>query len=117
MWSHLVLFQDHKPFVTWDSMSIEDAPTSVCRNRSRKSVRESGSRRMAVLCHNEQHVGWDVLFEHRNDPHSFALPPCPFRLDLHHTFHTRYIMTEAAPLPILRLLHQPALHRIAMHVA
>jgi hypothetical protein len=45
MWSHLVLFQDHKPFVTWDfGLLIEDVPTSVCRSRSGESVRESDRR-------------------------------------------------------------------------
>jgi hypothetical protein len=47
----------------------------------------------------------------------FSLARCPFRLNLNHTFRPRQVVAVAAPLPILRLFHQPALHRIPVHVA
>ena len=58
--------------------------------------------------------GWDA-----QQPAQLCLPTRagPERLDLHGSFNTRQVMPEAAPRPVFRLLDQPALDRIAMHIA
>ncbi len=48
---------------------------------------------------------------------SFAAVPCPFGFNLHCPFYAQQVVTEAGPLPALRLFHQTALYRVAVHVA
>ena len=51
-----------------------------------------------------------------HDSHLFSLPRRPLRLNLHHSFNPRKIVTKTAPRPILRTLRQTALYRITVHV-
>ena len=44
----------------------------------------------------------------------FAISSRPLRLNLHHTHLAEGVVPKTAPLPIARVAHQPALHRIAV---
>jgi len=66
---------------------------------------------------------WGKLNWEQKHPRSSPLGRClaisgrPFRLDLDHSDFPQRIMTEAAPLPVSRLFHQPTLHRIPVQIA
>jgi hypothetical protein len=53
----------------------------------------------------------------RHNSELLSLPRGPLRLNFHHSFHSRKIVPEAAPRPLLRTRHQSSPHRIAMDVA
>src|ERR1035438_10156537 len=60
--------------------------------------------------------GWDAQLLAR--PYALFLAPLrgPLRLDLYCALHARRVVTEAGPWPVLRLLDQSALDRVAVHV-
>jgi hypothetical protein len=66
---------------------------------------------------------WGKLTWEQKHPRRPALGRClaisgrPFRLDLDHSDFPQRITTEAAPLPVSRLFHQPTLHRIPVQIA
>jgi hypothetical protein len=56
--------------------------------------------------------------EHRAlDSRKFPLTRCPLRLDFDRAFHSRSIVTETTPQPILRTLDQVSLDQVTVHVS
>ena len=98
------------------SFSVTHVPTFVVEIRSAGWRMLSESRSLRGLPHPSRAFCGRVGSGHEHDSHPFSPPRGPLRFDLDNAFRPRSIMNKAAPVPMLRPLHQSALHRVAMDV-